>query len=653
MKHILLLPVLVLSASLFAGCSLFSNPTPAAPTQLPPPPVGIQTQVAQTLTAVAPTPAGGGTPIPPPATQVAVSTPTLIIPTLSPNLPTPTPGGETNPPTVQLLAPTQGIQLSVGQAINVVALTSDDAGIRLVEFYADNVLQNTQTPNNPTTYQAVFPWSSAQIGPHTLFVVAYDVDNNASAPATVSVTVNADTTGPQVTILTPPSPQNVELGSQLQIQTAATDAAGVTQLQMLVDNKPYNQVNSQNPAGQSPFAATFIYAANFAGTHTILMRAVDAAGNIGNSNALTVNVSDNTPPAVTTNYSRFNVRQNEQVTVYTNASDESGIQRVELWADGGLYNVYNSPNPPAQTSLAIQQIWASNTPGNHTLFVRVFDVSNQSTTTPATTIFVRSPQQPTPTFTPFVPTVTPYPTRTPPPIVLPPNCQMEQPNTNFRVEEPNAIPIRWNCTAPGGMSYIQVYAQYSGTMATQIYQEQGNGGNQQNGSFDWVAPSPGVLEIFVTATDRVGQHGESPHIPGVVEHQRPPTIVPPPFNPTLVPPPFNPTLPPERPTLAGRWRGDVDGGAFLLTLEARIGCSETQCAYGGTFQDQRNGDDIRGEINGQFDGSTLTLSVQGAQPGDVTWNFEGQFDGSVIQGNWSESRVGIPSLQRGPVTFVR
>jgi hypothetical protein len=643
----LLVPVAVAAiAILAAGCSLINTPTPVLPTELPPPPVAVQTEVSETLTAVAPTAQGGGTPVPPPPTTAAlatatVSAPTVVAPTEAPALPTPTPGGEVNPPTVQLLAPAQGLQLEANQGVNVVALVSDDAGIRMVEFYADNVLQATQTPNNPTTYQAVFPWSSAQVGQHTLFVVAYDIYNNASSPATVSLTVNADTSGPQVTILAPASPQNVGLGAQLQVQTAATDAAGVTQLQMLVDNAPYTQVSSQNPAGQNPFAATFIYAATAGGTHTILVRALDAAGNIGNSNALTVNVADNTPPSVTTSYSRYNVRENEQVTVYTNATDAAGIQRVELWADGGLYNVYNSPNPPAQTSLAVQQIWASNAPGNHTLFVRVFDVNNQSTTTPATTIFVRTPDQPTPTWTPFIPTRTPYPTRTPPPVVPPPNCQMEEPNTNFRVEEPNPIPVRWVCTAQGGLSVIQVYGQYSGTMATQISQEPGNGETEQGGAFDWTAPSPGVVDVFVVAIDRLGQRGESPHIPGVVEHRRPPTMAPP------------PTREPERPTLAGRWRGNVDDGFFVIELEPRIGCSETQCAYGGTFEDHRNNEIVRGQINGQFDGANLTLSVEGAEPGNVTWNFQGQVTagGEEIAGQWSEARAGVPSLQRGTVSF--
>src|SRR5581483_3707418 len=317
MKYITL--ALLAFIVLIAACQ---SPTPAAPTPIPAAPSQIQTAVAQTLTAVAPT-SSAGTPVAPPTptpTQVAPATATL-----APNQPTPTPGGETNPPTIQLLSPAQGAQISVNQTIQLVALAADDVGIARVEFFADNVLIDAQAPqNNPTTYQAIFSWSSTQVGQHTLFAIAYDPSNYVSAPATVAVNVIASNTPPQVSILAPPSPQNVNLGAQLTVQTVASDQVGVTQLQMIVDNQPYSQTTSQNPGGQTPFAANFIYAANALGTHTIVIRATDSSGNIGNSNPLTVNVGDNTPPSVSTNYSAFNVLQNQQVIVYTNATDAAG-----------------------------------------------------------------------------------------------------------------------------------------------------------------------------------------------------------------------------------------------------------------------------------------------------------------------------------------
>ena len=133
-------------------------------------------------------------------------------------------------------------------------------------------------------------------------------------------------------------------------------------------------------------------------------------------------------------------------------------------------------------------------------------------------------------------------------------------------------------------------------MATQIDQVQGDGQQQQRGEFDWTPQSAGVVSIFVTAFDRMGQRGESPHIPGVVESYRPPTIPPP------------PTAAPSRNDIAGGWRGEIDNGAFIINLEPRIGCSETQCAYGGTFEDTR--ENVHGELNGQYDGTSLTLNVE-------------------------------------------
>jgi len=196
-------------ALLVSACSIFNPPnTPAAPTNVPEAPSQIQTAVAATLTAIAP--AGGGTPVPPPTQGNATAAPVTAQPTAAPNLPTPTPGGEGNPPTVQVVAPANGAQVTANQTITVVALAADDSGISRVELYADNVLFGSQdAPNQPTTFQATFPWSSGAVGQHILAVEAYDLSNNASAPATVTVNVVANTTPPQVSILAPASPQRV------------------------------------------------------------------------------------------------------------------------------------------------------------------------------------------------------------------------------------------------------------------------------------------------------------------------------------------------------------------------------------------------------------------------------------------------------------
>lgn len=635
---------------LASGCSIFQRPTPVPPpaTSIPQPPPSALTEVAQTLTAIAVivTP-GAQTPIPAP-TQATVAPPPTQ--TTAPGQPTPTPAPtEDLPPTVQLVAPTANQQISAGQTLSVIALAADNAGIASVEFYADNVLYSTQTPpqgTNPTTFQATFPWSSNAVGNHSLYVIAYDTSGNVSSPAAVPVNIVADNSPPSVQILAPTTPQTLNPGAQLLIQVVATDESAVTQLQMLVDNQPYSQSNAPTPAGLNPFSATFTYAANTAGAHTILIRATDLAGNIGASQPLSVNVVDNQGPAVSTSYSSYSVVIGQPVYINTVATDSAGIQRIELWADGGLWNTYTSPNPPAQTSLSIQQNWSSGAPGNHTLFTKAYDTNGQVTTTPQTNILVVTPQQPTWTPQPPPPTRTPRPTWTPTnPPPPPTNIEMRSPGTNFQDHLPDPIHIVVDFHNDAGLRTLEVYVQYSGTMATPIHVEDANGARDRHVEFEYTPPSAGVIAIFATAVDVYGQRAEGPHIPGVVHE-----YVPPPIIPTRTP------ERPQRPNIDGGWRGEINNGFFALALQPRIGCSETSCSYGGTFEDKRGEESVRGDIaSGQYDGSHLSLRVEGAQPGDVTWTFEGEVtaNGGEIVGEWTESRAGIPSLQRGSVSFRR
>lgn len=659
----LLFASLVLAA-LTTGCGLFDRPTPSPPTQIPAPPPAVLTQVAATLTAAAPTAPIVSTAIPP-ATQVLPTEVAII--TATPLTAQPTPSAaptEVNPPTVQLLSPPPNSEVTAGQAVSVVALAVDDSGISRVELFADNAMYSVQSPpagTSPTTFQAIFTWSSNAVGQHSLFVLAYDPYGNASAPAVAAVTIVQNNTPPQVAILAPPSPQNVNLGSQLQVRVVANGNLNIVQMQMLVDNQPYTQANAPTPAGINPFSATFIYAANVPGTHTITYRAVDTAGNIGVSGALTVNASDNTPPSVNASYSRFNIRQNEQVVVTTVAADSAGLQRVELWADNALYTLYNVPNPRAQTSIRLQQYWTSGAPGNHNLFVRVFDVNGQSSTTPATNIVVRQPDQPTWTPTPYIPPPTRYPTMTPTePLPPPPGANLLAPGLGCNAEIPNPLRVAAEFHSDAGLRTIEVWAQYERLMAQPIKVEDANGQRDHRIEFDWVPQAPGVVGIFATANDIFGQRGESLHIGCTVYEPRPPTIPPPPTfepPPTIPPPPTfePPTREPERPSIAGRWRGEVDNGFFIIELESRIGCSEFSCAWGGTFEDHRGGELVRGGLNGQLNGDSLSLNVEGAQPGDVTWSFNGSVTagGQEIVGEWTESRAGLGSLQRGSVAFRR
>lgn len=113
---------------------------------------------------------------------------------------------------------------------------------------------------------------------------------------------------------------------------------------------------------------------------------------------------------------------------------------------------------------------------------------------------------------------------------------------------------------------------------------------------------------------------------------------------------------PVAPPISGTWRGYINGGVFIINLVPTIGCTQTYCTYSGTWNEQRNGQNIFGNISrGTFDGVNLSLSVVNAQPGNVNWTFNGQAtnNNQNLVGNWTESRSGIPSLEQGTVAFQR
>ncbi|MEM9848033.1 MAG: Ig-like domain-containing protein, partial [Bacteroidota bacterium] len=91
----------------------------------------------------------------------------------------------TTPPTVSFVAPIDGEILAEGSNLSIEANATDsDGSIVGVQLFYDGILQGT---DNTPAYQWIVP--NLQIGTHTLQVVATD-DNNATAQATVTITVN-------------------------------------------------------------------------------------------------------------------------------------------------------------------------------------------------------------------------------------------------------------------------------------------------------------------------------------------------------------------------------------------------------------------------------------------------------------------------------
>ena len=101
-------------------------------------------------------------------------------------------GGAPAKPTITITAPTSDAQFEEGEEVNVLSSASDAKGVTRVELYVDGELYRTDTspsPDGETSLAMVQTWVATDPGPHTLRVIAYNVDGAESDPWAVSIEV--------------------------------------------------------------------------------------------------------------------------------------------------------------------------------------------------------------------------------------------------------------------------------------------------------------------------------------------------------------------------------------------------------------------------------------------------------------------------------
>jgi len=133
----------------------------------------------------------------------------------------------------------------------------------------------------------------------------------------------------------------------------------------------------------SPYGFSWDTTSNVNGSHTIVAKAYDAAGNTATSASLSVKVqnsgSDSLPPTVVITSPAMGSHVSGNVKVSVSASDDVGVARVELYVDGSFYSSGTSATPVFS--------WSSGRAGKgtHTLTARAVDAAgNVGTSSPVT-----------------------------------------------------------------------------------------------------------------------------------------------------------------------------------------------------------------------------------------------------------------------------
>ncbi len=235
---------------------------------------------------------------------------------------------DTTAPSIRITSPAAGANVS--RNVNITAAASDAAGVRSVTFTVDGTVIGTDTK---APYSVRWNAKDAGDGSHTLRAEARDAAGNVGTSAPVTVIVGsdaaaADATAPTVSITSPAG--GAQVAGTVAVTASASDAVGVISVRFFVDGTVIGTATS------APYSASWNTSGVAAGSYTLRAEARDAAGNIGTSATVSVNVApppDTTAPAVSITAPAGGAQVTGTVAVTATASDAVGVTSVTFFVD--------------------------------------------------------------------------------------------------------------------------------------------------------------------------------------------------------------------------------------------------------------------------------------------------------------------------------
>ncbi|GMT96376.1 hypothetical protein KH5H1_04950 [Corallococcus caeni] len=279
------------------------------------------------------------------------------------------------PPTVALSAPVNGSILT--GAVVLQASASDNFGVTEVGFF-----DNGQFLGSVTTEPFTFTWNSngADNGPHTLTARALDLKGNIATSAAVEVTLDNDKTAPTVAITSPAT--GATLSGNVSVQVIASDNVAVRSLLLKVDGQQNYSLGGPNLTS----ASMPLYTQSLSnGPHTLVVQALDAAGNAMSSASVQVTVfNDITAPTVAITAPVNGAEVSGWVSIPVNANDNVAVSRVEFYLDGVLLMTRVPPDFTGSFNSALYNN------GPYTLTAKAFDAAGNSAASAAVTVLVNN-----------------------------------------------------------------------------------------------------------------------------------------------------------------------------------------------------------------------------------------------------------------------
>jgi thermitase len=170
-----------------------------------------------------------------------------------------------------------------------------------------------------------------------------------------------DTIPPTIGFVYPSN--GMDVSGVFTVQISASDNTGVSAVDLSVDGTLIGST------AVSPYAFQWDSKLVGNGSHSLSARATDLRGNVSAA-SITVNVQnvvDTTPPSITISSPTNGSKVSVNLPVYVNASDNTKVVRVELYADGILVSA--STSAPFSTKWNTKKVAA----GAHNLQCRAYD----------------------------------------------------------------------------------------------------------------------------------------------------------------------------------------------------------------------------------------------------------------------------------------
>jgi len=191
-------------------------------------------------------------------------------------------------------------------------------------------------------------------------VTAYNASGLESAYS--NIVFIPELISPTVSISAPAN--NATVSGTVSVTAAASDNVGVTTVEFYLNGV------LQNTNTEAPYLYPWNTSALAAGTYTLMAKAYDAAGNVGQSANVSVTVvKDTTAPTVTITSPANNATVSGTVPISVSATDNVGVSTVEFYENGTLLSATNV------TPYSFTWNTTSVANGTHTLIAKGYDAS--------------------------------------------------------------------------------------------------------------------------------------------------------------------------------------------------------------------------------------------------------------------------------------